>query len=261
MERLISVLDGEPKKCINAFGTNGIFYASALKSLKKQFGNSYLMSYYKIKILFNLPPLLANDHIGLRCYHRQLKGTLIWLQSMVYISAIKSLENVTEAITRLPKRLRTKFYSEMKTSSFNENNMNLIVLEGWLETKIQERFNSLVSIIENEIKGKQTKALTTRQRQHAFAASSLSNGGNTQNIVKCWLCLEGQKISDCDTLKNAPVELRIDIVKLNKLCFNCLPYSHFIRSCKSTNTFFFFFFYSLFYVDTNFFYTNLQIVL
>ena len=32
------------------------------------------------------------------------------------------------------------------------------------------------------------------------------------------------------------MELRIDIVKLNKLRFNCLPYSHFIRSCKSTNT-------------------------
>ena len=53
MERLISVLDGEPKKCINAFGTNGMFYASALKSLKKQFGNPYLVLYHKLKILFN----------------------------------------------------------------------------------------------------------------------------------------------------------------------------------------------------------------
>ena len=77
MERLISVLDGEPKKCINAFGTNGMFYASALKSLKKQFGNPYLVLYHKLKILFNLPPLSANDHIG------QLIGTLTWLNRWV----------------------------------------------------------------------------------------------------------------------------------------------------------------------------------
>ena len=42
MERLISVLDGEPKKCINVFGTNGMFYASALKLLKEQFGDPYI---------------------------------------------------------------------------------------------------------------------------------------------------------------------------------------------------------------------------
>ena len=43
----------------------------------------------------------------------------------------------------------------METSSFNKNNINLLVLERWLETKIQETLNPLVSIIENEIKGKQ----------------------------------------------------------------------------------------------------------
>ena len=49
MERLISVLDGEPKKFINALGTNGMFYASALKSFKEHFGNPYLMPYLQIK--------------------------------------------------------------------------------------------------------------------------------------------------------------------------------------------------------------------
>ena len=150
------------------------------------------------------------------------------------ISAIKSIENTTKATTRLPKPLRIKFYREMETSFYNENNINLLVLDRWLKTKIQETLNLVASVIENKIRRKQTKILTTRQ--HTFATSSLSNGGNTQNIVKCWLCWEDHKISDYDTLKNAPVELRIDIVKLNKLCFNCLSNSHFIYSCKSSNT-------------------------
>ena len=113
---------------------------------------------------------------------------------MGYISAIKSIENVTKAITRLPKPLRTKFYREMETSSLDENNINLLVLERWLETKIQETFSPPASLIENEIKRNQTKTLSTRQ--HTFATSSLPNGGNTQNIVKCWLCSERHRISD-----------------------------------------------------------------
>ena len=78
------------------------------------------------------------------------------------------------------------------------------------------------------------KTLTTRQ--HTFVTSSFSNGGNTQNVVKCCLCSEDHKISDCDILTNAPVKLRIHIVKLKKLCFDWLSNSHFISSCKSTNT-------------------------
>ena len=80
---------------------------------------------------------------------------------MGYISEIKSIEHVTKATTLLPKPLRTKFYRETKTSSYNENNINLLVSDRWLETGIQEKFTLLASIIENEIKGKQTITLST----------------------------------------------------------------------------------------------------
>ena len=119
----------------------------------------------------------------------------------------------------------------MKTYYYNENNINLLVLEKWLETRTQETFNPPAYIIKKEMKGKQTRTLSTRQ--HTSATSSLPNGGNTQNIVKYRLCLEDYKISDCTALTNAPVELRIDKVKLRKLCFNCLSNSHFFSNCKS----------------------------
>ena len=69
-----------------------MFYARALKSLKEQYDNTYLVSYYKLQVLFNLSPLSANHHIRLRCYYKQLRGTLAWLQSTSYISAIKLIE-------------------------------------------------------------------------------------------------------------------------------------------------------------------------
>ena len=38
--RLISMVDGEAKRVIAAIGSNGIFYATALKTLKKNFGDT-----------------------------------------------------------------------------------------------------------------------------------------------------------------------------------------------------------------------------
>ena len=93
MERLISVLVGEPKKCINAFGTNGIFYVNAL--LKEQFCNPYLVSCYILKILFDLLLLLENDHIGLRCYIQTTESylNLVALNAIYFCTKINRNRN------------------------------------------------------------------------------------------------------------------------------------------------------------------------
>ena len=36
MERLLSVLDGDAKRVVSAIGRNGLFYATALKTVKKR---------------------------------------------------------------------------------------------------------------------------------------------------------------------------------------------------------------------------------
>ena len=54
MERLISVLRGEVKKEIESIGTNSMFYATALKALKREYGNPLLVSHLKIKKLLQI---------------------------------------------------------------------------------------------------------------------------------------------------------------------------------------------------------------
>ena len=55
MLRLISVLDRKAKQVIAAIGSNGIFYATALKTLKKNFGDPLLVGHLKIKAVFDRP--------------------------------------------------------------------------------------------------------------------------------------------------------------------------------------------------------------
>ena len=56
MERLLSVLKGEAKRAVEGIGTNGIFYPTALKLLKREFGYP-LKTHLKMKELFEQPPI------------------------------------------------------------------------------------------------------------------------------------------------------------------------------------------------------------
>ena len=78
MLRLISVLEGEANKFIAAIGSNGISYATPLKTLKKNFGDLFVVD-LKTKAVFNRPQRKANDRMGLRNFHNHLKICNSWL--------------------------------------------------------------------------------------------------------------------------------------------------------------------------------------
>ena len=48
MTRLLSVLDGDAKKAAFSIGSNGIFYVTALKTLKRDFGNLIVVSHKRL---------------------------------------------------------------------------------------------------------------------------------------------------------------------------------------------------------------------
>ena len=114
MERLLSVLDRETKRTVIPIGRNGFFYATAMKTLKSNFGNPMVVSFLKLKSVLDLPQITNENRAGLRAFHQQLKSVITWLNSMGDTSAINSIENTTKAITRLPRFLRSKFLETSK---------------------------------------------------------------------------------------------------------------------------------------------------
>ena len=107
--RLISLLDGDAKKAVQSIGSNGLFYASALKSLKSNFGNPLLVATFRMKTLFDKPHINGRDRIALRQYHQQLKMNKTWLISMGYETPLLSSDNLTKALMRLPLNLQQYF--------------------------------------------------------------------------------------------------------------------------------------------------------
>ena len=133
MLRLISVLDGEVKRVIAAIDSNGIFYATALKTLRKNFGDPLLVAHLKIKAVFDRPQIKTNDKIRLRNFHQHLKICNSWLYSIGYETPLLSSENIAKALTCLPHNIRYDFYKATKKSN---GSVNLTFLERWLDSRI-----------------------------------------------------------------------------------------------------------------------------
>ena len=113
MIRLLSTLDGEAKRTVEAIGCK-IFYATALKTLKRDFGNPVIVAHSRLSFIFDKPQIKANDKISLRQIHQQIKSNNLRLLCMRYTSPIFSSENLTKAIQRLPSYLRNKFFEFTK---------------------------------------------------------------------------------------------------------------------------------------------------
>ena len=84
MIRLLSTLNEEAKRTVAAIGCNKIFYATALKTLKRDFGNPLIAPDSRLSSAFDKPQIKTNDKISLRQFHQQLKCNNSSLLSMGY---------------------------------------------------------------------------------------------------------------------------------------------------------------------------------
>lgn len=75
-----------------------------------------LFAHLKLKEIFDRPQIPIDDSEGLRHFHQQINGVVTWLSTMGYISSLKSTENGTQAVMRLPKPLTYSLYK-----SFTKN--------------------------------------------------------------------------------------------------------------------------------------------
>ena len=105
----VSAVDGGTKKAVEAVGTSGLFYASALKTLKREFGNILLVALLPLKYMLDKPEIKPNDRAALRELHQQIKLNLTCLSSLGYENPNYSYDTVTNALLRLPYALRKEF--------------------------------------------------------------------------------------------------------------------------------------------------------
>ena len=182
---LITVLDGEAKRVIAAIGSNGMFYATTLKSLKKNFGDLLLIAHLKIKAVFDRPQIKSNDRIGLRNFLQHLKICNSWLCSIGYKAPLLSSENISKALIFLLYSI----YKATKKRNFVDGSVNLIVLKRCLDSCVQKYFNLLANIVASHEKQKKNNERNNKLNFNLTKMDSDINENLSDNLsLKCWLC-------------------------------------------------------------------------
>ena len=131
---------------------------------------------------------------------------------MCYDKAPKSMENVTKAVLRLPKYLWQKLYGDFKIINDIEEEINLEVFLNWQGERTYDINDPPTLIVEAEIKKKQhankdhqktTKEKYLRLPKEHYRSFAITTdteedrNAESQKNVRCWLCHENHKVSDC----------------------------------------------------------------
>ena len=224
MDRLLSVLDGDAKRSIQSIGSSGIFYATALKALKRYYRNPIIVSHLCVKSLFKFPAIKSNDRIALRNFHQKLKITITWLKSIGYEVPIKSNENLAKALLCLPYNMRNEFYKVTCNLDILDGDVDLTFLERWLEKRLKIIFNSIAEIIATQ--GTKTdiqhqKMDKERKQINLFHNSIPDKSKKTTKTLVCYLCSQDHRIMDCVKFKQKTATKRKRMLKECQSEFRC----------------------------------------
>ena len=225
MERLLSVLTGEAKKGVESIGTSGIFYATALKSLKRDFGNTTVVTYSKLKNLLDKPQISSIDRAAIRRFHQQLKSTVTWLKRIGNMSAVHSTENLSKAVMRLPDELRKSFYR--KSKEFDDADLSLLKLEMFLDLSLKEFYNPIADIIASRENKRRDRGSGSKESQSNHIGSEIDKK------LSCWLCQKPHKLWQCDEFQKKSIPDRRKLINEKKCCYNCMSPKHSVKDCKS----------------------------
>ena len=229
MDHLLSVLDGDAKPSIQSIGSSRILYAechTALKALKRDYGNPIVVSHLLVKSLLELPPIKSNDRIALRNFHPKLKIYITWLKSIGYEVPIYFKENLAKALLCLSScNMRNEFYKVTCNLDILDGDVDLIFLEQWLEKRLKIFFNAIANIIatprtktDNQHQEKDRKQINAF---HNSTPQSPDKSRKTTKTLLFCLCSQDHRIMDCVKFKQKTATKRKRMLKECQSEFRC----------------------------------------
>ena len=106
-------LDGEAKKAVESLGVTGHSYPTALKALKRQFGNPSSVATAYLNDMLNSSYVPSNDRQAQRAYYYQVKACTTWCVKIGQSAILQTPEYLSRATMRLPVNLRVKWYEHI----------------------------------------------------------------------------------------------------------------------------------------------------
>lgn len=240
LTRLLQYTSGPAREAIRSCaligGTEG--YAKARRILQERFGNDHLIS-QKIIESFRCGKSIKSPIEFLQFADELSNGYMI-LERMGKLNEVSSQSCILDVINRFEPFIRNRWRRLVMDSKHSRNvYLSFRDLVDFISLQASEandpvygRKSSQPKVQENAGKRSST-SYTTSVDSLVRRPVAPSVDTNTRRPVKpCVLCKQDHRLFYCEIFKKMkPVE-RLDLVKLHKLCHNCLLDNHEVSTCR-----------------------------
>ena len=247
---LRSVLEGIAYQTIEGFEVTSANYHHAVDALKHRFGRKRIIILSLVKSIVQLEPRSNKGVASLRDLHDTLKNRIRALEALGEKPMTHSCILLPILEAKLPPELSEKW--ELELTDIKEESVDLELFFKFLNKQVisNEAGERNASVIGEDVYHSQTGGIVRgnagwdkngtgikNTREKTFTAAGLmASGMNQSSNAVCNLCKQqGHETLKCPELKRGSIEERWQLVRENRLCFNCLkPAStfHYSSVCR-----------------------------
>ncbi|XP_029177615.1 uncharacterized protein LOC114945521 [Nylanderia fulva] len=210
---------GEAVLLINHIQITDTSYDAAWKLLVDEYDNQYAIIFAHIQAFAELPIMKTETAADLKR-----------LQDVV-ASSLAALDNLGRPVDQWDDLL--VFIISQKFSPRTRNEWNL--LRG--KTSAYPTYENIRDFMTLRIRGLTDLYKNIDSSQNKIKGSNRCsyNRASVHSVTadKCLNCPGNHRLMQCDDFKRKSVEQRIQLLRSNKCCFNCLKVGHFPNDCSS----------------------------
>ena len=179
----------------------------------------------------NGPPIKGD--YALRTYSDDLRNCFEMLKAMNCLGEVNVQSNLVKIVARLPNYIQNRWRREVSQIKRDRHRL--------------PAFLDLVLLVEDAadeandpVFGTSLKSNSSESKPKSpFNSNSVKLSAfntNTGKPMKCYYCEEAHTIYNCEQFRAMNLIDRAEVVRLKKLCRNCLRGNHVMENCRSERT-------------------------
>ena len=226
LTRLVQYLEGPARdavsQCIIIGGSSG--YVQARKILEDRFGSAHLIAQTLLHDLKEGKPAIRPQELRQLADEIQTASAILRKHGM--FNEIDTQSSILAILRRCSNYVKQRWRKKAL-----ETRQNTGLYPDF--TKFSEFMVQIARDSCDPLYGFLNHDSASVGKKPARASCNQTTSGNVGKTKVCRMCRKEHFIWECSLFKGMTVSDRYQFIKANRLCFNCLGYSHMSRDCAS----------------------------
>ena len=208
---------GAPHSLVSALPLVENNYETAWNSLVERYNDSRVLALHYLDSVINLPPLTEVNYESIHKFYSAAHDNIHALTQSNIVD-LSDFILLTLLLKRVNSHTREKFELRLAQSSNKKP-----TVKDFLEF-LREKCQALELSRSHAPSTSKSKAVIFPPKRTLYASESITN---------CPHCRGAHRLMVCDNFLSLNADRRRDVVKKNRLCFNCFSNSHMLNECGS----------------------------